>query len=261
MGNTTSNAITKVNEVTTTATNNFFQQNLNETTTISNNTQTISLVGAKITNCGLTVKQNIVSSTTIKGQLTSENLTDFVSSLKNAANTEIDQQAEQKNGWLSTSIANDVNNRQDIKNKVNNIIENTITLSNMNKIYTDVTNRQLLDLENIEITCSQYRKQDIDLSQNIQSQLIADGIADLLTTAMTDLIQENSDDTRSGQRASQQNTGLEGVLQALLQALMTPLYASIAVAVVIVLIIISSSASMMLSKSGGGGGGLRGGTG
>jgi len=218
-GNTSKSSVQQVNEFFNKTTNDFVSENSNEVSATNLNTQTISVRGSKFKNCIVDLSQTIQATTVSTGKMENKSIQDLTTELKNKAQTAIDNAATQKNGFLSASIANSTSATTNLKTTVTNIIENTMKSTNVQKVFSDARNIQDLDFSSIDMECAPaYRipgQPDLVINQNLKSEVVAKGIADNLTEALSTVIAENTSDTTVKQKSEQHNAGIDDVIKAL----------------------------------------------
>lgn len=206
-------------------TNEFFNKTINQF--ISDNSQKVDASGIFTTNlvarnikqrgCNIKAAQTIDAKVTATGKLEQKDQTELKETLKNAAATAIDNSAAQKNGFLSTSIANNTEARTNLKNKVTNIIENTMESTTVQEIFAKMNAKATMDFTGLDVECYEWQcKMDPNLctytmDQNIKADIVARGISAKLTEALTQTIKENTTDNTIKQSSTQLNAGLDEI--------------------------------------------------
>lgn len=248
-------------------TNEFFNKTINQF--ISDNSQTVNASGIlsttlkasnmKMRGCALRASQNIDATVTATGKLDQQDLTNLTEKLKTEAASAIDNAAAQNNGFLSTSIANNTEARTNLKNKVTNIIENTMKSSTVQQIVAKMNAKEDMDFSGLEAECyPETCKIDPNLcvytmDQNLKAEIVAKGISTKLTTALADTITENTADTSVKQTATQKNAGLDeitGQLFGFLSAYKWVAIASIVMCCCIVLVLVGGVAFLGQTDAG-----------
>ena len=218
-GNTSKSSVQQVNEFFNKTTNDFVSANSNEVSAANLNTQTISVARSKFKNCVVDITQTIQATTVSTGKMESKSIQDLTADLKNKAQAAIENAATQKNGFLNSSIANSTSATTNLKNNVTNIIENTMKSTNVQKVFSDARNIQDLDFSSIDMECAPaYRipnQPDLVINQNLKSEVVAKGIADILTKELSTVIADNTSDLTLKQKSEQHNAGVDDVIKAL----------------------------------------------
>jgi len=252
-GNTSKSSVQQVNEFFTQTTNSFVSENSNEVSAANLNTQTISVRGSKFKNCTIDISQEIEATTVSTGKMENKSIQDLSTALQNQAKTAIDNAATQENGFFSTAIANSTEAKTDLKNKVTNIIDNTMKSTNIQKVFSDARNLQDLDFSHIDMECAPaYRiagQNDLEINQKLKSAVVAKGVADNLTQALSQVIVDNTADTTVTQKADQKNAGLDDLVSAL-----TSGWAILVFAIIMILIILAVVGPKILASMKGGNG-------
>lgn len=252
-GNTSKSSVQQVNEFFNKTTNEFVSENSNEVSATSLNTQKISVRGSKFKNCTVDISQEIDATTVSTGKMENKSIQDLSTELQNKAKTAIDNAATQNNGFFSTAIANNTEARTNLKTTVANIIDNKMKSTNVQKIFADSKNLQDLDFSGIDMECApEYRvagEKDLEINQKLKSSVVAKGVADNLTQALSQVIVDNTADTTVKQSATQKNAGLDDLVSALTSGL-----AMIIIGAIIILIILAMVGPKILAAMKGGGG-------
>jgi hypothetical protein len=230
-GNSSKSAVEQTNEFFNKTTNNFMSS-LNQTVQASGGTrQVANLSDSNFTNCRVNVSQGTTTNVTASGTLKSENIQDLKTKLQNDSKAAIDNAAAQKSGFLAPSIANSAEATTNLKNKVTNIIENTMQSSTVQNIVATALSNQDINAAKMVATCDpKYRapgEYDFNFDQNILQSVTAKGIADALTTALGDTITANTTDTTVKQTATQQTQGVNDLVDSIFKGL-TGIYGIIA---------------------------------
>jgi hypothetical protein len=258
-GNTSKSAVQQTNEFFNKTTNSFMSSNSQQVQASSLNSQNMDFSGAKFKGCKAAFIQSINSTVVASGKMTTQNINDLTAKLKNDAQTQIDNAASQKSGFLAPSVANSASATTDLKTKVTNIIENTMKSETVQKIFANANNIQNLTSPKLEYECDPaYRTPgavcssrdqsgcDFVADQNIVSNVTAKGVADALTKAMTDLITENTTDTTVKQTAKQETQGLNDLVDSVFKGL-TGIWGIIAL---VVCVLICGALIFLMSPAG-----------
>ena len=189
-----------------------------------------------------------------------KSIQDLSTALQNQAKTAIDNAATQGNGFFSTAIANSTEAKTDLKNKVTNIIDNTMKSTNVQKIFSDARNLQDLDFSHIDMECAPaYRiagQNDLVINQKLKSAVVAKGVADNITQALSQVIVDNTADTTVKQKADQKNAGLDDLVSAIFSG-----WGMIVIGCIILLMLLVFVGPKIMAAMKGGGGGNGGGNG
>ena len=257
-GNSSKSSVQQTNEFFNKTTNSFVSENSQQVQASSLNSQNMDFSGAKFPKCKAAFIQSINSTVVASGQMTTQNINDLSAKLQNDAKTAIDNAAAQKSGFLAPSVANSASATTDLKNKVTNIIENTMKSSTVQNIFANANNIQNITAPKLNYECDPaYRTPgpcsskdqsgcDFVADQNIVSNVTAKGVADALTKALTSVITENTTDTAVKQTAKQETQGVNDLVDSVFKGL-TGIWGIIAC---IVCIIIIGAAAFLLSPAG-----------
>ena len=257
-GNTSKSAVQQTNEFFNKTTNSFMSSNSQQVQASSLNSQNMDFSGAEFVKCKAAFIQSINSTVVASGQMTTQNINDLTAKLKNDAQTQIDNAASQKSGFLAPSVANSASATTDLKNKVTNIIENTMKSETVQKIFANANNIQNLASPKLKYECDPaYRTPgacsskdqtgcDFVADQNIVSNVTAKGVADALTKALTSVIAENTTDTAVKQTAKQETQGVNDLVDSVFKGL-TGIWGIIAL---VVCVLICGALIFLLSPAG-----------
>ena len=249
-GNSSKSAVQQTNEFFNKQTNSFMSSVSQNVSATAGARQSVNLADTNFTGCRVNVSQGASTTLTASGTLKSQNVQDLKAKLQNDAKTAIDNAASQKSGFLAPSVANSASATTDLKNKVTNIIENTMSSSTVQNIVANAQNNQSINAGKMVATCDpKYRlpgEYDFNFDQNILQSVTAKGIADALTTALSDTITQNTTDTAVKQTAKQETQGVNDLVDSVFKGL-TGIWGIIAC---IVFIIIVGVAAFLLSPAG-----------
>jgi hypothetical protein len=249
-GNQSKSSVQQTNEFFNKQTNSFMSSVSQNVSATAGARQSVNLADTNFTGCRVNVSQGAQTTLTASGTLKSQNVQDLKTKLQNDAKTAIDNAASQKSGFLAPSIANSASATTDLKNKVTNIIENTMSSSTVQNIVANAQNNQSINAGKLVATCDpKYRlpgEYDFNFDQNILQSVTAKGIADALTNALSDTITQNTTDTAVKQTAKQETQGVNDLVDSVFKG-MTGIWAIIAC---IVCIIIVGAAAFLLSPAG-----------
>ena len=203
-GNKSKSSTSQVNEFFNQTTNSFVSENSQKVQASALNTNTLLFPRAQFKGCRVAIHQSIDSETVATGQMNSQNVQDLTTKLKNDASTAIDTAASQKNGFLAPAIANSTSATTDVKNKVTNIIQNTMSSKTVQDIFANAQNKNFGDYSDLYYECDpQYKSPgkcgpddttgcDFVVDQNIKAKVVAKGVADALTKALSNVITEST---------------------------------------------------------------------
>ena len=230
-GNQSKSAVQQTNEFFNKQTNSFMSSTSQNVSATAGARQSINLADTSFTGCRVNASQGATTTLTAAGTLRTENLQDLKTKLQNDAKTAIDNAAAQKSGFLAPSVANSASATTDLKNKVTNIIENTMKSSTVQNIFANANNIQNLAAPNLKYVCDPaYRTPgpcsskdqsgcDFVADQNIVSNVTAKGVADALTKALTSVITENTTDTTVKSKSTQETQGLNDLVDSIFKGL------------------------------------------
>ena len=249
-GNQSKSSVQQTNEFFNKSTNSFMSSLNQNVSATAGARQSVNLADTSFTGCRVNVSQGASTTVTASGSLKSENIQDLKSKLQNDAKTAIDNAASQKSGFLAPSVANSASATTDLKNKVTNIIENTMSSSTVQNIVANAQNNQRIDAGKMVATCEpKYRfpgEYDFNFDQNILQSVTAKGVADAITNALSDTITQNTTDTAVKQTAKQETQGLNDLVDSIFKGL-TGIYGIIAV---VCCVIICGALMFLMSPAG-----------
>ena len=233
-GNSSKSAVQQTNEFFNKTTNSFISENSQKVAASSVNVNSINLAKAKIKGCAVNLNQSIDATVVATGSMSTENVDQLTAKLKTDATTAIDNAAATKSGFLSPSVANSSSATTNLKTTVTNIIENTMVSKNVQDIFAAGRNNNAADLTGLELECTndmppELRK--LDVNQAIKSSVMAKGVANALTKALTDVVADNTVATEVKQTATTENKGLDDLVSAIFSGL-TGIYGIVALVVI-----------------------------
>lgn len=216
-GNTSKSSVQQTSEFFNKTINSFISENTQKVNATGILVNSASFKRANFKGCGVKVSQNIDATVTATGQLDTQDILALTTKLKTDTEKEIDNAASQKNGFLTTAIANNSEARTNLKTKVTNIIENTMKSSSVQEIFANMNARNATDFDGLNQECyAEICKIDpslciFTLDQNIKAEIVAKGVSAKLTQALADTIAENTEKVKVKQSASLENLGLESM--------------------------------------------------
>jgi hypothetical protein len=203
-GSSSKSSTTQVNEFFNKTTNSFVSENSQKVQASALNTNTLLFPRAQFKFCRVSIRQSIDSETVATGQMNSQNIQDLTTKLKNDANSAIDTAASQKNGFLSASVGNSTSATTNLKTNVTNIIENTMSSKTVQDIFAHAENKNFADYSDMYYECDPMYKLpgrcgpddttgcDFVVDQNIKAKVVAKGVADAITKALSNVIADNT---------------------------------------------------------------------
>ena len=233
-GNSSKTSVQQTNEFMTKISNSFVSENSQKVSAQSNNINAASFRGAKIKGCGVRINQSITSDTVATGKMTVQNIQDLSSKLKSESAAAIDQQAKTSQGFLAPSFGNSSTASTDIKNKVNTVIDNTMKSSTVQDIFARANNTNDADFSGVEYECFAWQSPEdrqIVVDQNIKATVVAKGVADAITQAISKDEVLGSLVTDVKQTATTESKGLDDLVSAIFSGI-TGIYGVIALIVI-----------------------------
>jgi len=233
-GNTSKTSVQQTNEFMTKITNSFVSENSQKVSAQSNNINAASFRGAKIKGCAVKVNQSITSDTVATGKMTVQNIQDLTAKLKSESAAAIDQQAKTTTGFLAPAFGNSSTSATDIKNKVDTVIDNTMKSSTVQDIFARANNTNSADFAGVEYECFQWQSPEeraIIVDQNIKATVVAKGVADAITQALSKDEVLGSLVTDVKQTATTESKGLDDLVKAIFEGI-TGIYGVIALIVI-----------------------------
>ena len=233
-GNTSKTSVQQTNEFMNQITNSFVSENSQKVSAQSTNINAASFRGAKIKGCGVKINQSITSDTVATGKMTTQNVQDLSAKLKSEAAAKIDQAAATKQGFLAPSFGNSSTASTDIKNKVSTVIDNTMKSSTVQDIFARANNTNDADFSGVEYECYAWQSPEdrqIVVDQNIKATVVAKGVADAITQAISKDEVLGSLVTDVKQTATTESKGLDDLVGAIFSGL-TGMYGIVALVVI-----------------------------
>jgi hypothetical protein len=181
--------------------------------------QTINLAKSRFDGCRIAAVNKGQLTVQSEGKLSTQSTAALTSALSAAANNAIQQASTQSNGWLATG-SNSTNQTQNIQNSVSSIINTTINNSTVQDILSQASGTQLTDGSGMTMTCDpKYRLPgpcgpdgssgcDFMFNNDILVSAAAKGIADAVTSALSDSSVTGSFINKGGQTSDQKNGGI-----------------------------------------------------
>jgi hypothetical protein len=264
-GNSSKSSTTQVNDFFNQTTNSFVSENSQKVTASALNTNTLLFPRAQFKGCRVSIRQSIDSSTVATGQMTSQNIQDLTTKLKNDANSAIDTAAAQKNGFLSASVGNSTSATTNLKNNVTNIIQNTMSSKSVQDIFAHAQNKNFADYSDLYYECDpQYKSAgkcgpddttgcDFVVDQNIKAKVVAKGIADAITTALSNVITDSTTTSNITTSSTLTNQGANDLLDSWFGGIAKLLGAStgmVAIAACVLCVAIAALLYFLLSPAG-----------
>ena len=246
-GNTSKSDVTQVNEFFKQQTEKFMTENRNTVNASNTGTAQVNLTRSKIKKCKFYTKNGVDLSTTATAQLSAQQITQMLSQLKTATDTEIDNLAKQSNGFIAPAVANSAEATTNLKNSVKEIIDREVTVKNIQEVVANAQGTATTDFVDMELECDPaYRDNtapcdpvngstgcDFVIDNNVKSHLVAKGVADMITDALSSTVSENTNKAVVKQSSTQENAGLDDLVAAI-----TGPYAMISGIIVAVILII-----------------------
>lgn len=274
-GNSSKSDVTQVNEFFKQQTENFMTTNRNTVNATNLGTSSVVMKDSTLRNCKFAVKNGVDLSTVATAELSAQQITQMLSQLKTATDQEIDNQAKQSNGFLAPAVANSAAATTNLKNKVKEIIDRNVTVENIQEVVANAKGTAQFDFIGMNLECSpEYRFPgpcsmtdqsgcDFVIDQNVKSHLVAKGVADMITDALSSTISENVNKSAVKQSSTQENAGLDDLVSAITGPWALASAAIVGVIFLIICIVIiaaamkgkgTGAAANMAGAAGGGGG-------
>ena len=272
-GNQSKSDVTQVNEFFKQQTENFMTTNRNTVNASNLGTSRITMKESNLKYCNFAVKNGVDLSTVATAELSGKQITEMLSSLKAATDTEIDNQAKQSNGFIAPAVANSAEATTNLKNSVKEIIDRNVTVDNIQEVVANAKGTAEFDFIGMNVECNPaYRFPgpctmtdqsgcDFVIDQNVKSHLVAKGVADLVTSALSSTISENSNKAVVKQSSTQENAGLDDLVAAITgpYAMISGIIVGVILLIICVVVVLAATkgkgaAAKMAGAAGGGGG-------
>jgi hypothetical protein len=238
-GNSSKTSAQQTQEFFNQTTNSFMDSHSQTVNASASGVNTINLQGADLSGCRTYLSQDIDTSVTATGQLSTQSISEMNTQLQNAASQKIDQMAQQKSGFLAPSIMNSAQATSDLKTKVTNIINNTMQSSTVQNILAAANNLNVANNQGLKATCDPAYKLpgpcgrtgqdgcDFVIDQKLKQTVVAKGISDAITKALFSDSVVNSAVQAATQTATQQTQGVNDLVDSIFKGL-TGIYGIIA---------------------------------
>ena len=272
-GNQSKSDVTQVNEFFKQTTENFMTTNRNTVNASNTGIAQVNLIRSKIKKCNFYTKNGVDLSTVATAELSATQITEMLSQLKTATDTEIDNQAKQSNGFIAPAVANSAEATTNLKNSVKEIIDRNVTVENIQEVVANAQGTATTGFTDMEIECDPaYRSPgpcgiadqsgcDFVIDNNVKSHLVAKGVADLVTSALASTISENSNKAVVKQSSTQENAGLDDLVAAITgpYAMISGIIVGVILLIICVVVVLAATkgkgaAAKMAGAAGGGGG-------
>ena len=184
-------------------------KNQNTQTASANSVQTMSLNNVKMTHCKALITQDATVSINIVQQISTENHAQMIADLKQKVATHMETVMKPKSQLFSApQVSVTVSN---LKDRVENIIENKLSVDNINEQISKANNLQSQDISSLEVdACPGYDEnmkyaiqggnteilkivkdscdtsQPCEISQNVRLSIVAQQLANNVVTALTE---------------------------------------------------------------------------
>jgi hypothetical protein len=261
-GNSSKSSVQQTNEFFNKSTFEFMNKNSQTVNAANQGVNTVTFENSDISNCRYYVGQNIDMTTTATGEMQGKTAVDLANELKSKVSEFVDNQAKQSSGFLAPTVLNSAQAQTDLKTTVHNIIDQKITNENLQTITASAKGENNFSFKGMKAPCDPAFKLpgkcqaddtsgcDFVVDQKIKTALVAKGMADLLTSALSKTVADNTVDTSVKQSADQESKGLDDLVKAL-----TSFWGLLGMGVCAVICCIVVVMIMMAPKPGGGGGG------
>lgn len=257
-GNSSKSAVTQTNEFFNKTTNSFVSENSQKVSASALNINKLNFQRATFKGCRVAIRQTIDSDVIATGEMTTQNIQDLTTKLKNDASTAIDNAAKQSNGFIAPAVANSASATTNLKTTVTNIIDNTMSSKTVQDIFANASNKNDGDFSDLYYECDPAYKTrgscnasdsagcDFVVDQNIKSKVVAKGIADAITKALASTIADNTVVADVKQTSTQENAGVSELVDSIFKGL-TGIYGIIAC---VICVIILGALAFLLSPAG-----------
>jgi hypothetical protein len=257
-GNSSKSAVTQTNEFFNKTTNSFVSENSQKVSASALNINKLNFQRATFKGCRVAIRQTIDSDVIATGEMTSQNIQDLTTKLKNDASTAIDNAAKQSNGFIAPAVANSSSATTNLKTTVTNIIDNTMSSKTVQDIFANASNKNDGDFSDLYYECDPAYKTagscnasdstgcDFVVDQNIKSKVVAKGIADAITKALASTIADNTVVADVTQTSTQENAGVSELVDSIFKGL-TGIWGIIAC---VICVLICGALAFLLSPAG-----------
>lgn len=244
-GNSSKSSVEQTNEFFNQTTNSFMSS-LNQTVqSTGDSIQSINLSGAHLNGCRVNASQLGSQTVTASGTLTQTDQTNLINHLAASSNTAIDNMASQKSGFLAPSVMNSSSAQTNLKNKVTNIITNTMRSDAMQDVFAHAKSNQTVDSSNIWMECDpKYKLKgkcgsdgtegcDLNIDQQMLQSITAKAVADKLTSQLASNDEVAAAVTGVKQTSTQQTQGVNDLVDSIFKGL-TGIYGIIALVLCVI---------------------------
>ena len=234
MGNTSSTTNIINNATNLQLTQDFVTNNILTAQTNVNNTQVLELTITDADGCPITTNQTITNSVAVKTQIDSTAVTTLQNQLQSSLQSTLSQNASMVNGFAAATGGNNTDTYNKISNTINEKVQQSVTVNNIQKIATNS-----YDSQKGTLTMAFCRNSPINMNQTIVSNVISQNILNNLQQSLLSDTTISNLISHADQSASQQNQGLNNLVDSIGKAIsdiigsFTGPWAAVAIACVI----------------------------
>ena len=189
--------------------------------------QNLRITFRDLSGCTIKGKQTIDASAVSSSKLTSDTTTEIKNAITNEMQASVSAQMEKITELGNMQFGDKQVSEQDLKQEIQNIIENSITTENINEAIVEQVNIQGEDLVFRDCLDS-----DIDLTQDIVAVVAADVITSAVSEAIASSEMLNQLDAAASTKLKTENKGLADLVKKFFEGLTGPLKYGIIAAVV-----------------------------
>jgi hypothetical protein len=194
--------------------------------------------------CVATIGQTIDATSTVDSVMEPKTVAEAKTAVNNELSATAQAALEKSTEFGNMQFGDKQNVRQRIDLEVQNVVENTFTTENINKVVSDQVNVQDADLE------IGYCDGTLNFNQDIVAQLAASAITKSLASAIADNDVLNALSSDAGASAKTENKGFADLIDSIGEAFSGPFKYAIIASVVCVCLIVVLLVVMGLSPAG-----------
>jgi len=252
MGSSQSSSVKQTVEILNKSMTNLVTKNTNSASAKNSNSNSFRIrIGEKgdVQGCNLDLTQTITASQAVKVMAKFASVADLKSQMKSALQNSVDQSSQSTQAALATSIGVQ-NSKQEINQKISNIVETNITNETLNQVNGFLTNVNNGVLEIMgKYSCASTGGKIV-----INQSIVSNQVVELLSDAMIGNSVTTAADTATKAESKQvQKSEQKGVIDAFTNLIGTAGMIYIAIILIVVVGLIFALPLIIKAFSGGGG--------
>jgi len=223
-------------------------KNRNTSLASQTNIQTMDIQLRNVRGCDATFKQNINAEASSSSTLTNTQTTEIKNALTTELTSAVEAQIEKATEAGNFQFGDKQNVNQEVKLEVQNIIDNSVIIENINEAIAEQ-----LSIQDKLIIIDGYDCREggsINFEQDITAQLVADLVTNNLVDAISESDIMNKLDAAAGASQKSENKGIADIINSFFEGLTGPMKYGIIASVVCCFLIVLVMIVMGLSPAG-----------